>query len=124
MSTEETPAPTPPPAVELGPMEEFQKLQTTEVSTLSRTFNAYAGPNVWGPWVQIAAHGGSVGYSISYEAVGSTLVIGAVYYYGSGGWVTQQFRDSISIRTGNVWATVHVCFRGTPFGSAVRGIIR
>jgi hypothetical protein len=107
-----------------GPLEELAKLQSDKDSLLlTRRFQAYAPPSAWGSWVQIASHGGIFNFSISYEAIGNTNAIGAVFYYGSNGKVTQQFNGSIDITTGNVWANVFVCFRGAPLGTAIQGTI-
>lgn len=112
--------PQPPHASEIGPIEEFLKLDKNKDATLlSRQFSAYAPPSAWGSWVQVASHGGVISYSISYEPLGSTNVVGAVNFHGTGGQVTQQFNDSIDITTGNVWANVFVCFKGAPLGTAV-----
>lgn len=95
-------------------------------SILGRAFNGYAPPNFWGAWQTIASHIGSVSYSISYTAIGDTLVMGQVRYYNAangGQQVIEEFRDSTSITTSNSVANVEVRFRGTPLGSAVRGII-
>ena len=112
------------PNLELGPLEEFGSLEIADQEALvARLFTGYAAPLSWGPWVQVAAHGGVVSYTISYQAIGNTLVHGAVNYYSSSGWRTDVFRDSTTIRTGNAWAAVKVCFHGNPLGSAVRGQI-
>lgn len=113
------------PNLEVGPIAEYSTLDE-EIRThraARRLFAAYAGPLTWGPWVEVAAHGGVVTYKIDYSAVGSTLVHGAVNYYSSNGWRTDVFRNSITITTGNAWAVVKVCFHGNPFGSAVNGSI-
>lgn len=89
------------------------------VSARAETYNAYAGPNTWGPALQLN-HIGSVTYTISYSALGKTSVIGEVTYEGPGGQVTKQFNGSITFTTGRVVAAIKVRFKGTPFGSAVR----
>lgn len=111
------------PNIEMGAVRQFPKEHVEIDAQLTRQFAAYAAPLSWGPWAQIASHGGVVTYNIGYRAIGDTLVHGAVNYYGPNGWVTQVFRDSISIRTGNAWANVLVCFHGNPFGSTVHGTI-
>ncbi|HEY0074538.1 MAG TPA: hypothetical protein VGB77_10575 [Abditibacteriaceae bacterium] len=117
-------APEDAPNVEVGPLEEYKTLGPMDVEVeMLRRFAGYAGPLRWGPWVEVARHGGVVNYNISYSAVGDTLVHGTVSYYSSSGWKSQVFRDSISITTGNAWATVKVCFHGNPLGSAVNGTI-
>jgi hypothetical protein len=40
-----------------------------------RQFAGYAAPMTWGPDVTVASHLGVVTYTISYEAVGDTLVV-------------------------------------------------
>src|SRR5262245_13462017 len=69
----------------------------------AETYNAYAGPNTWGPALQVKGHVGSVTYTISYSAVGNTSVIGEVTYDGPGGQVTKQFNGSITFTTGRVY---------------------
>lgn len=87
-------------------------------------FNAYAGPSTWGPWTQIAAHGGPVTYTITAKPVGSTVIVGRVKYFGRDGKQhIETFRGSTTITTGNSWATVRVSFKGIPTGSAVEGTI-
>lgn len=110
-------------STEIGPLDEFRKLDIDETALLSSRFQAYAAPSAWGPWVQIASYGGVVRASITYETISNTNAIGAVNYHGTGGQVTQQFNGSIEITTGNVWAVVYVCFKGTPLGTAVQGSI-
>lgn len=114
-------APSDSPNTEIGPVEEFKTLKLDVEALLARQFAGYAGPLSWGPWVQIASHGGVVSYDISYSVIGDTLVHGSVNYYGAGGWRTDVFRDSTRITTGNAWAVVKVCFHGNPFGSAIHG---
>jgi hypothetical protein len=89
-------------------------------SARAETYNAYAGPNTWGPAVQVKGHVGSVTYTITYSAVGNTSVIGEVTYQGPGGQVTKHFNGSITFTTGRVVGAPTVRFRGIPFGSAVR----
>ena len=91
-----------------------------------RSFLAYAAPNFWGPKVTVASHIGSVTYTIAYEAVGDTLVLGQVTYWkgpGGGRQVTEQFRDETTITTSNSVANVECEFKGIPFGSAVNGTV-
>ncbi len=86
------------------------------------TFNAYAGPNAWGPPVQLNAHLGPVTYTVSTTTVvGKTVVVGEVTYTNAEGrTVTQKFSKSITFRTGNVVDRPTVRFKGNPTGSAVR----
>jgi hypothetical protein len=89
-------------------------------------FNAYAPPDLWGAWVTIGSHLGSVTFDISYEALGETLVVGRVRYWkgiGPGGQVIEEFRDSTTITTSNSGANVEVSFKGIPTGSPVQGMI-
>lgn len=103
----------------LGPLDEL--VATDNVGHLRSQFTAYAPPLNWGAWVEIAAHAGSVRYNISYRVNGDTLVHGLVNFYGELGWETRMFKDSITIETGNAWASVKICFQGSPFGSVVNG---
>jgi hypothetical protein len=92
----------------------------------SRTFAAYAAPMIWGPDANVGSHLGSVTFTITYEAVGDTLVMGRVTYYkgeGAGQLVTEEFRDETTITTSNSVANVICNFRGIPTGSAVNGTI-
>jgi len=59
------------------------KMETIKLTSI---LSAYAAPSFWGPSVTVASHIGSVSYSIAYEAVGETLVLGRVRYWkGAGG---------------------------------------
>lgn len=89
----------------------------------TRMFTGYAPPMSWGPWVEVGAHGGPASFSISYEAIGDTMVYGTVNYYSRNGWVTEFFKDSVTVLTGNAWAAVKVCFYGSPLGSTVTGYV-
>lgn len=106
-------------AFEVGPLSDHPN----QAHEKSGTFSAYAPPFSWGPWVQIATHGGAVNYHIEYSVLGDTTVRGAVSYISANGKVTEQFIDSVNIRTGNVWGTVHVCFYASATGSAIQGTI-
>jgi hypothetical protein len=118
-------APTPPsnpPNCTIGPSAEFDSLGVMRREELhGRLFTAWAAPLSWGPWVQVAAHGGAATFDIAYEVIGDTLVLGTVNYYSPSGWRTEVFRDSVSIQTGDAWAAVNVCFQGNPLGSTIRG---
>jgi hypothetical protein len=90
----------------------------------ARTFVAYAAPNFWGPTVTVATHIGVVTYTIDYEAIGDTLVLGRVTYFkgnGGGKEVTEEFNGSTTITTANAVATVRCQFQGVPLGSTVNG---
>jgi len=91
---------------------------------VTKTFTAYAAPMMWGPWTTIQSHGGSIAFAISYSAIGDTLVMGKVKYFkAKDTQVEEEFRDETTIRTGDVWANVEVCFKGVPLGSTVNGEI-
>src|SRR5438132_1443379 len=86
-------------------------------------FNAYAGPNVYGPETTVASHLGSVTLTISYQALGKTSVTGVVTYFKNADDdhpTEEAFVGSTTIRTADVVGNVVVKFRGTPFGSAVK----
>lgn len=98
-----------------------QAEKENQVQVQSR-LSGYAAPMIWGPDVVIGSHIGSVTYTISYEAVGDTVVLGRVTYFkgsGSGSKVTEEFRDETTITTSNSVATVVCDFKGIPTGSAV-----
>ena len=87
-------------------------------------FSAYAGPLVFGPWVNVASHMGTATFSISAEPIGSTVLVGEVRYFATdGSQRTESFTKSVSVRTGNSIANVEVRFKGVPLGSAVRGFV-
>ncbi|MDG3075996.1 hypothetical protein [Bacillus halotolerans] len=88
---------------------------------VSKQFSAYAPPNFWGVWYTIESHIGPVDLSISYKAVGDTLVLGKVRYFSENGKKEQEFIDSVQISCGNAVDNVEVCFKGVPTGSAVEG---
>jgi hypothetical protein len=92
----------------------------------ARAFVAYAAPNTWGPDVNVASHIGVVTFTIAYEAVGDTLVLGRVTYFkgpNGGSKVTEEFRDETTITTSNSVANITCDFKGIPFGSAVNGTV-
>ena len=81
---------------------------------------------IWGPDTNVASHIGSVTFTITYDAVGDTLVMGRVTYYkgaDAGQLVTEEFRDETTITTSNSVANVVCCFKGIPTGSAVNGTV-
>jgi|GEM_PF-7108094 len=92
---------------------------------MTRAFAAYAPPLSWGAPLEIASHLGSITYTITYSAVGSTLVVGQVSYFKPGNEekVTESIASGGSITTDNVVANVEISFKGTPTGSAVNGTI-
>ena len=91
---------------------------------MSKKFTAYAPPMMWGAWNNIQAHGGSINFKITYSPIGDALVMGKVRYFKSdGNQIEQEFKDEISIKTANVWATIEVCFKGLTTGSTVEGEI-
>jgi hypothetical protein len=88
---------------------------------MAKQFNLYAPPVIWGPWMPIQSHGGSMHFNISYEAVGNTLVLGKVRYFKDKDKKTElQFSREVRIKTADVWASIEVCFKGIPLGSAVK----
>jgi len=120
-----------PPQVHLGKgYEEIIKAATNiEAGSAQKPrteFTAYAAPMTWGPDVTVASHIGSFTYTITYEAVGDTLVMGRVSYYkgtGGGQKVYEEFKDSTTITTANAVANVVCDFKGVPTGSAVTGSV-
>lgn len=90
---------------------------------MTRLYSAYAGPSIWGSWEEIARHLGKCTFNITAEAVGSTIIRGRVRYYRDSEKVIEEFRDSITIHTGNAVDIVEVSFMGIPMGTAVNGTI-
>ena len=91
---------------------------------MPKQFDAYAPPIIWGPYLNIQSHGGSVSFTISYKPVGNTLVKGKVRYWKeTDKKIELEFLDRITIKTANVWGNIDVCFKGIPLGSAVQGSI-
>jgi hypothetical protein len=89
----------------------------------SRSFSAYAPPLSWGPWQTIYSTSASITLTVSYEAIGDTVVYGAISYYSQQGARTENFVGSTTITTGSAYANVSVCFYGSPLGSGVMGSI-
>lgn len=90
------------------------------------SFSAYALPNIWGPWVNIASHTASVSFKISADPVGSTVLRCRVRYFkgkGGGSQIIEEFIDNVTITTSNSVAIIEVSFMGIPTGSAVDGTI-
>jgi hypothetical protein len=84
-------------------------------------FDAYAGPCIFGPTYNLRAHIGAAPYTISYQAIGKTVVTGEVTFIDVfGKQVTVPFNGTISFRTGNFVGVPKVRFKGVPFGSAVK----
>lgn len=83
------------------------------------SFNIWAPPMIYGPWVVVASHGGVVRYTITARPQGSTMVMGEVKYHSHTGERVEAFKDVARITTGNSWANVRVRFKGIPLGSAV-----
>lgn len=108
--------------IEIGPIEQYSTELGAE-GLAPRRFSGWAPPLTWGPWVHVASNGGRVTYDISYQPVGDTVVHALVNYHNGSEWVRTRFDNSIRITTGNVWATVYVCFAGNPLGSTVHGQI-
>jgi hypothetical protein len=98
---------------------------TTQTAYAVDLHDAYAPPAKYGPTLSLRAHLGTATYSISYEAVGSTKVIGEVTYINAKGKeVTEEFNGSITIKCGNVVAQPKVRFKGIPLGSAVKVTVK
>jgi hypothetical protein len=93
--------------------------------TIKERLNCYAGPSVWGPETRVIAHLGASTYTIDYEAVGSTVVIGQVTYWETKDkQVTKEFNKSITFRTADVAAQPTIRFKGVPTGSAVKVTVK
>jgi hypothetical protein len=88
-----------------------------------RQFAAYAGPHIWGPWVDVASHLGRATFTITASAVGETVLRSRVRYFPDDGERVAEFGDSTTVTTGNTVANVSVSFMGVPIGSAVAGTI-
>ena len=90
---------------------------------MARIFSAYAPPLTYGSKVEVASHLGSVSYTISYEPVGSAIVLGRVHYYNNCAGeekTTESLSSGATITTANVVANVEVDFKGAATGSNVR----
>lgn len=90
---------------------------------MARIFSAYAPPLTFGSKVEVASHLGSVSYTISYEPVGSAIVLGRVHYYKNGAGeekTTESLPSGATITTANVVANIEVDFKGAATGSNVR----
>jgi hypothetical protein len=84
------------------------------------SYSAYAGPNVFGPWIQVGAYLGSVQYSVSASPVGKTAIMGEVRYYGTDGQLkVESFYGSKTVTTCDCVGTLQVRFKGLPLGTAV-----
>jgi len=83
-------------------------------------YNAYAGPNTWGPVVALKGHLGAATYTLEASPVGDTQIIGEVTYVSDGGHaVTRQFNGTITFRVGKFVGAPTVRFKEIPLGSAV-----
>ncbi len=120
------------PLLVVGPLDEYVGPREavggarSPGKALVRQYSAYAGPNTWGSWVNIGSYGGRVTYSVTYRGEsGNTRVDGYIAYVTDNNPDKREpFTDSITITTGNVWGNLYVCFRGTPFGTAVTGTVQ
>ena len=91
-----------------------------------RRFSAYAPPVIYGAWQEVAAHIGSVTYTITVAPVGDTLLMGEVMYFkgtGAGTQTVESIVQTATITTSDSVATVKVIFKGVPTGTAVDGTI-
>jgi hypothetical protein len=95
-------------------------LALTGPSNADDRLTAQAGPNVWGPKLNIRSHLGKATYTVSYKAVGNTLVVGEITYWQTKDrQVTKEFNGSITFTTADVSGTPTVRFKGIPLGSVV-----
>jgi hypothetical protein len=94
-------------------------LLLTACAARAETLNAYAAPNAWGPVTYLEAYLGPVTYTVRYEALGKTVVVGEVTYEGPKGRVVKEFNGSVTFRTHGA-GRPSVRFKGLPLGSAVR----
>jgi hypothetical protein len=89
-----------------------------------RLFNAYAGPSIWGDWVDVANSIGSVKYHLTAAAIGNATFRSQVRYFKTEtDQVVEEWGDDYTITTGNAVATVSVRFMGIPTGTAIDGTI-
>jgi len=91
---------------------------------MNSQYVAYAPPSTWGEWVVVAEHLGIVEYTITAEPIGDTVIRCAVrYYVAANDQITSEWREEVSITTGNVAAKVEVRFMGVPTGRVVNGTV-
>lgn len=89
-------------------------------------YQAYAPPMIWGPWVTVASHLGSVTYKITSEPVGDTVLECKIRYFkgpGGGTQVEERWVKDVTITTSDSVANVEVSFKGVPTGSKVEGTV-
>lgn len=91
----------------------------------SRSFQAWAGPLIFGDTVWLDDHIAKVSYQVSASAVGSgTALVGEVIYYSDAGWMNTAFTSTVYFTTGNAVASVNARFKNNnPTGTAVNGTI-
>ena len=92
-----------------------------ELNGIGSVPDLYAPPMVFGPWVVIASHIGSITYRINFEPVGDTLIFGQIRYfkYRSFGKVEEEIVSGSQFVTADVIANIEARFKGNPTGSAV-----
>ena len=89
-----------------------------------RIYHAYAGPSTWGSWVIVGSHLGVASFTITADAVGSTLIKCRVRYYKTAHTqVVEEWLDNTTVDCGDCVANVEVSFEGLPLGSAVDGTV-
>lgn len=94
---------------------------------MTKRFSALAKPIFWSEWQTIEEQTGARSFKITYSGIGNaeTLVYGKVKYYKQKDkLVEEEFVDQVMISAADVYASIDVCFKGIPFGTAVEGEIQ
>lgn len=98
-------------------------IMDTSLKTEIQRLRYYAPPVFFGPWVTAASYcATSLTYSISFEPIGDTQILGEVKYFKYPNVeVTESIFSGAKITTApaNICANIMVRFKGVPTGSAV-----
>lgn len=86
-----------------------------------RRCRGQAPPVLWGPWREVASHGGAVTFTITEEPEGAMMLRSRVRYHKDEGEVVDEFICKTTLGIGNVCANVESSFKGEPHCTAVDG---
>ncbi|PFP09361.1 hypothetical protein COJ90_20855 [Priestia megaterium] len=110
----------------LAPERKSKGGRTEEHLELFQVFEHYAPPApLWGDWrVILSQLNGPQSYTIKYEPIGDTVVVGQVTYSNNSNQIVKEgLYQETTINTGNSVSNIEVRFQAILTGTAVRGTI-
>ena len=89
-------------------------------------YQVYAGPMVFGNWQKVGNHIGEATFTVSYQPIGSSVVVGEIRYYDrkTGKQKVESFNGSVTVRTSNSIASIEIRLKGSPSGTSCRVTVR